>query len=137
MENNQFSCPNSMYGSLSESMCMPYGQLHPQDVTSYTQHFHVTQSYPPSLPETTSTGVGSVAHSEFLAEITKSHTSHARQQRAENNARERVRVKKINKSFDNLAERLMRYAPYQEQQKMVRHNTHFFFNLESALTVNV
>ena len=118
MENNQFSCPSNMYGGLNESVCMPYGQLHPQDVTShsYTQHFHVSPSYPvsSSLPVTTN------GHSEFLSEITKSHTSHARQQRAENNARERVRVKKINKSFDNLAERLMRYAPYQEQQKMVR-----------------
>ena len=115
MENNQFSCPTSMYGGLNESVY--YGQLHPQEVTSpYTQHFHVSPSYPASsLPTTTTNG-----HSEFLSEITKSHTSHARQQRAENNARERVRVKKINKSFDNLAERLMRYAPYQEQQKMVR-----------------
>ena len=87
-----------------------YMSLHsPQMTSAYAQHFHVTQPFAASYPQSTVTRVNYEHPSIPKSQITK-------QQREENNMRERNRVKKINRAFERLSQKI---APYTDGHKLV------------------
>ena len=87
-----------------------YMSLHsPQMTSAYAQHFHVTQPFAASYPQSTATRVNYEPPSFPKSQITK-------QQREENNMRERNRVKKINRAFERLSQKI---SPYTDGHKLV------------------
>jgi len=88
-----------------------YMSLHsPQMTSAYAQHFHVTQPFAASYPQSTATRVNYEPPSFPKSQITK-------QQREENNMRERNRVKKINRAFERLSQKI---SPYTDGHKLTK-----------------